>query len=181
MVLNGQKRVLWSTDVSNFANNSVAQLLDSGNLVLRGGNSDESNDNGRILWESFQHPSDTFLPRMQLGANLQKNEKTVLTSWKDDSNPSPGSFSLGMVPLNIPQAFIWNGSVPRWRSVPWNGRIFIGMPRMYTRYQDGFSLIKDNLDQSAYLTFSFANGNDFFLLSFVLNSEGNLVQCNGMM
>ncbi|KAM7519012.1 hypothetical protein LguiB_017974 [Lonicera macranthoides] len=41
--------------------NSSAQLLDSGNIVLR------DNSNGRTIWESFEHASDSFLRRMRIG------------------------------------------------------------------------------------------------------------------
>ena len=34
LVLNGQKEIVWSSNVSNSVANSSAQLLDSGNLVL---------------------------------------------------------------------------------------------------------------------------------------------------
>ena len=39
LVLNGQKDIFWSSNVSNAAPNSSAQLLDSGNLVLQDKNS----------------------------------------------------------------------------------------------------------------------------------------------
>ena len=69
MVLNGQEEILWSSNVSNYVTNSSATLLDSGSLVL------QVDTTGIILWESFQHPSDSFLPRMKLSTNLRKDEK----------------------------------------------------------------------------------------------------------
>ena len=55
VVLNGQAEILWSSNVSNSVTNSSATLGDFGNLVLRVGTT------GLVLWESFQHPSDTIL------------------------------------------------------------------------------------------------------------------------
>jgi hypothetical protein len=57
VVLDGQKEILWSSNVTNSVVNSSAQLLDSGNLVL------QENTTGTTIWESFQHPSNTFLPK----------------------------------------------------------------------------------------------------------------------
>ena len=47
------------TSISSNRNTS-ATLLDSGNLVLR-------NDNSSILWQSFDYPSHTLLPEMNIG------------------------------------------------------------------------------------------------------------------
>ncbi|RVW13830.1 G-type lectin S-receptor-like serine/threonine-protein kinase [Vitis vinifera] len=95
-VMNGQKEIVWSSYVSNASANSSAQLLDSGNLVLQ-------DNSGRITWESIQHPSHSLLPKMKISTNTNTGEKVVLTSWKSPSDPSIGSFSLGMNPLNIPK------------------------------------------------------------------------------
>ncbi|XP_059437189.1 G-type lectin S-receptor-like serine/threonine-protein kinase At1g11300, partial [Corylus avellana] len=44
VVLDGQKKLLWSSNLTDSVGNSSAQLLDSGNLVLRG------NTTGTIIW-----------------------------------------------------------------------------------------------------------------------------------
>ncbi|CBI41079.3 unnamed protein product, partial [Vitis vinifera] len=75
---------------------------------------------------------------MKISTNTHTGEKVVLTSWKSPSDPSIGSFSAGINPLNIPQVFVWNGSHPYWRSGPWNGQIFIGVPEMNSGKIDGF-------------------------------------------
>ena len=108
VVLNGQEEILWSSNVSNSLTNSSTTLLDSRNLVL------QVDTTRIILWESFQHPSDSFLPRMKLSTNLRKDEKVQLTSWKSPSDPSIGSFSAGIDPLNIPEGFVWKDSRPYW-------------------------------------------------------------------
>lgn len=59
--------VIWSTNTSNVVSNPVAQLLDSGNLVIRDANDDNPNN---FLWQSFNYPTNTFLPGMKLGWNL---------------------------------------------------------------------------------------------------------------
>eukprot|EP00261_Vitis_vinifera_P017262 XP_010646862.1 PREDICTED: G-type lectin S-receptor-like serine/threonine-protein kinase At1g11300 [Vitis vinifera] len=173
LVMNGQKEIFWSTNVSNAAANSSAQLLDSGNLVLR-------DNSGRITWESIQHPSHSFLPKMKISADTDSGEKVVLTSWKSPSDPSIGSFSLGMNPLNIPQAFVWNGSHPYWRSGPWNGQIFIGqiyigVPKMNSVFLNGFGFqVVDDKAGTVYETFTLANSSIF--LYYVLTPQGTVVE-----
>ena len=73
-----------------------ATLMDSGNLVLQVDTTEAT------VWESLQHPCDTFLPKMKLTTNLRTNQKVQLTSWKSPSDPSTGRFSAGVNLQNIP-------------------------------------------------------------------------------
>ncbi|KAH9717756.1 G-type lectin S-receptor-like serine/threonine-protein kinase [Citrus sinensis] len=167
VVLNGKKQVHWSSNVSSLANNSNtrAQLLDSGNLVLHDNISQVS------IWDSFQEPTDTFYSEMKVSTDLRTGKKVQLTSWRSLSNPSIGSFSAGLDSFTIPEVFIWiNGTRPYWRSGPWNGRYFIGIPDMNSVYLDGFNLGEDHQKGTRYLTFAFAD-NDVF---FALTPQGNL-------
>ena len=167
VVLNRQEEILWSSNVSNSLTNSSTTLLDSGNLVL------QVDTTRIILWESFQHPSDSFLPRMKLSTNLRKDEKVQLTSWKSPSDPSIGSFSAGIDPLNIPEGFVWKDSRPYWQTGPWNVQVFIGIKKWNPVYHNGFSVVDDK-QGIVYATFAYM---DLLHLSkFVLDSQGNLVQ-----
>nr|POE96167.1 g-type lectin s-receptor-like serine/threonine-protein kinase [Quercus suber] len=167
VVLNGEKEVIWSADVTNSTPNSSAQLWDSGNLVL------QENATGTVIWESFQYPSDTVLPTMKLSANVKTGKKVQITSWKSPSDPSIGSFSCGIQPPSSPQVFIWKNGSPYWRSGPWNNRIFIGVPDMNSVYLDGFRS-GDDPDGSFYITFDYVDKS--VLSNFALTPQGNLVQ-----
>ncbi|KAJ6297868.1 hypothetical protein OIU76_019056 [Salix suchowensis] len=48
----------------------------------------------RILWQSFDDPTDTFLPGMKLGINHRTGHTRSLTSWMSDLVPAPGAFTL---------------------------------------------------------------------------------------
>ncbi|XP_059436884.1 G-type lectin S-receptor-like serine/threonine-protein kinase At1g11330 [Corylus avellana] len=167
VVLDAQKKVLWSSNLTNSVVNSSAQLLDSGNLVLQG------NTTGTFLWESFQHPSDTFMENMKISTNVTSGKKVQLTSWKNPSDPSIGNFSAGIVVRNLPEFFIWNGSSTYWRSGPWNSLVFIGVREMNSVYLNGFSLVDD---QEGTFYFSYAFSNESFPVNFVLNAQGNLLR-----
>ncbi|XP_022720832.1 LOW QUALITY PROTEIN: uncharacterized protein LOC111278491 [Durio zibethinus] len=146
--------------------NSSAQLLDSGDLVLR------DNASTTSKWRSFKQPSNAFVPIMKLGVDVRTGEKVQLTSWKSPSDPSDGNFLTGINPLNIPEAFIWNSTQPYWRSGPWNGLTFIGVPRMSSIYLDGFNLVDDQV--TSYLIYAFANAS--YLSYFALDSQGKLME-----
>ncbi|XP_074269997.1 G-type lectin S-receptor-like serine/threonine-protein kinase SD1-13 [Silene latifolia] len=122
-VLNGQKHMLWSSNVTNFqvaTNMSKAQLLDSGNLVLF------SSDNN-IIWQSFDHPTNTLLPHMSLVYNKATGKNSTIQSWKNPSDPSQGRFVAGLGPSVLPEVFIWDMGRPYYRSGPWNGYIYLGI------------------------------------------------------
>ncbi|KAH7837514.1 hypothetical protein Vadar_014727 [Vaccinium darrowii] len=163
LILNGQKQIIWSSNISNPVTNSSAQLLDSGNLVIH----DDSN--GRKIWESFHYLSDSALPEMKLGSDASVNVKTMLRSWKSSSDPSVGTFSSSINSLTIPEFYIWNGSHPYWRSGPWNGQIYIGMP--HPTHLNGYNLVPDNKG-NYYATFSTFEAVHFH---FVLNPNGTII------
>lgn len=172
VVRDGKKEVLWSTNVTSSGQGSVtAQLLGSGNLILLKSNSSRTNSSGEVMWESFQHVTDSYLAKMNLSTNVRTNQRLTFTSWKSPSDPSPGAFSLGLVPQNIPEVFIWNGTNPYWRSGPWNGQIFIGIPTMLSNYLNGFTLL-DNKEGTFSLTYTYAWP---FIVYYVLIPNGTFL------
>jgi hypothetical protein len=121
-------RVLWSSAPSNVTSSSpVAQLLDSGNLLLQ-----DANGTGAVLWQSFDYPSDTLLPGMKLGWDLTTGLDRYLTTWASPGDPSPGDYTFGIDIPGVPEGFIrYNGTVaPVYRNGPWNGLRFSGEPEM---------------------------------------------------
>nr|GMC94595.1 G-type lectin S-receptor-like serine/threonine-protein kinase At1g67520 [Ipomoea batatas] len=99
--------------------NTTATLLDTGNLVLRGG--------GHTLWQSFDHPTgNTWISRMKLGwFRLKKTpQQRCLTSWTSEENPYPGAFRLCVDPNNTKQLVAMRRGVVYWHSGVWNGYNF---------------------------------------------------------
>ncbi|MCD9642917.1 hypothetical protein HAX54_029966 [Datura stramonium] len=170
VIMNGQNKSLWSSNISPALRNSTAQLLDTGNLVLK------DNSSGRVLWESFSDLSDSLLQHMKLGIDKSTNTTNLLKSWRSPVDPSDGSFSAGTKPETIPQIFIWKNGLPHWRSGPWNKQVFIGVPEMTSFYFSGFELVSDNTG-TTYFSYSYADQGDD-MLYLVLNSTGFLQQKN---
>uniref|UniRef100_A0A1U7WRF3 non-specific serine/threonine protein kinase n=1 Tax=Nicotiana sylvestris TaxID=4096 RepID=A0A1U7WRF3_NICSY len=168
VILNAQKKSIWSSNISTAVRNTTAQLSDTGNLVLKDSSS------GRTLWESFSDLSDSFLQYMKLGSDKSTNTTNLLKSWRSPLDPSDGSFSAGIQPETIPQIFIWKNGLPHWRSGPWNKQIFIGVPEMTSFYFSGFELVNDNMG-TAYFSYTYSDQDDG-MLYLVLNSTGFLQQ-----
>ncbi|CAN1138355.1 G-type lectin S-receptor-like serine/threonine-protein kinase At1g11410 [Linum perenne] len=112
-----QEVPVWSTNVSSSRTlKCYAQLLDSGNLVLV--------VQGTIVWQSFDHPTDTLLPGMKIGMNLETGLNMLLTSWRSGDDPGTGDFSMKLNPKGLPQFFLYQGTIPHWRSMPWPWNVY---------------------------------------------------------
>ncbi|RDX74653.1 G-type lectin S-receptor-like serine/threonine-protein kinase, partial [Mucuna pruriens] len=170
VVLNGQNHVLWSTNVSINATNTTAQLDDSGNLILR------DDTSGTPIWDSFTHPAGIAVPQMKIAANRITGKKIEYVSWKSSSDPSSGYFTGSLERLDAPEVFFWyNKTTPYWRTGPWNGRVFLGSPRMLTEYLYGWRL-EPNDNGTAYLTYNFENPSMFGILTITPSGTLKLVE-----
>ncbi|CAN4104115.1 unnamed protein product [Withania somnifera] len=123
VLLNGSNNVVWSTNTSRSVQNPIAQLLDSGNFVVKEAGDDNP---GNFLWQSFDHPTDTLLPGMKLGWNFVTGREVYLSSWKNEEDPAPGDFTYHCEQCDYPQNILKKGSDIVYRSGPWNGLRFSG-------------------------------------------------------
>ncbi|XP_047335667.1 G-type lectin S-receptor-like serine/threonine-protein kinase RKS1 [Impatiens glandulifera] len=96
--------------------------MDSGNLVLF---HDE-----KIVWESFHHPTDTTIPYLKIGVDKKTNMNWFLTSWKSREDPGTGEFMLKMDLTELPEVILQKGQKRLWRTGPWIGGRWIGIPMM---------------------------------------------------
>jgi hypothetical protein len=100
------------------SNLTEAVLLDNGNFVLRNRSNTPS-----IFWESFDHPTDTWLPGAKFGIDKDTGKQKQLISWKNEEDPAPGVFSLGLDPNGSNQYVLeWNRSQIYWSTGVWNGK-----------------------------------------------------------
>ncbi|KAG8651674.1 G-type lectin S-receptor-like serine/threonine-protein kinase RKS1 isoform X2 [Manihot esculenta] len=111
-----RKVPVWSANVSREVTKTdtcLAQLLDSGNLIL------VQERSGRVLWESFDYPTDTQLPGMKLGLNRETGIHQFLTSWRSADDPGTGDYVLELNLKGSPQGILYKGTKRYWRGVPW--------------------------------------------------------------
>ena len=118
---------IWSTNVSvtpSNTNNVIAQLSDIANLVLI------QNSTKTVIWQSFDHPTDTLIQHLRLGFDRRTNQSWSIQSWKTDDDPAPGAFTVKFSTTGKPQLFLYNKNIPWWRGGSWNGELFMGIPNM---------------------------------------------------
>nr|XP_043619839.1 receptor-like serine/threonine-protein kinase SD1-8 [Erigeron canadensis] len=119
---------VWSSNQSVSVVNTVAQLLDDGNFVLR-----PENNESYFIWQGFDYPTDTLLPGMQLGWTRKDGVNRFLQSWKSDIDPGSGDYTVKMNIDGFPEFFLYKEEREViYRSGSWNGRRFSGggAPRM---------------------------------------------------
>ncbi|KAM4116115.1 hypothetical protein ACJW30_02G026500 [Castanea mollissima] len=125
VLLSQNRTVAWSANSTKQARNPIVQLLDSGNLVLREEN-EENPEN--YLWQSFDYPSDTWLPGMKIGWDLRTGLERRVTAWKSPDDPSPGELSVGIELHKYPEIVFNKGTEKFFRTGPWNGLTLSGVP-----------------------------------------------------
>ncbi|XP_062008420.1 G-type lectin S-receptor-like serine/threonine-protein kinase At4g27290 isoform X1 [Rosa rugosa] len=141
LVLLGQnKSVVWWTSLAKYAQSTMAQLLDSGNLVVR------DVTDGKSLWQSFDYPSDTLLPEMKMGWDFRTGLKRGLSAWKNSEDPCPGEFTCGieMEPHAYPEIYFRKGGLKYYRSGPWNGLEFSGATALRPNPIYSFDFVYDD-------------------------------------
>ena len=151
-------KTLWSSNASSaMSNETTVKLLDSGNLQL--------NDSGRVVWQSFDHPADTYLPGMKIGLDITTNVNQMLTSWKSSADPAAGNYSIRFDPGWSTQVFIWEGTEPRWRLGRWDGQEFIGLEYKGPFYIDGFQISNYKEEGKMYFYYPTADVSHRFVLT----------------
>ncbi|THG15637.1 hypothetical protein TEA_005769 [Camellia sinensis var. sinensis] len=84
-LVNSTGSVIWSPNVIGSTQDPVAQLMESGNFVVK----DANDTSEHFLWQSFDYPCNTLLPGMKLGKNFVKGLERHLSSWKSSDDPTP--------------------------------------------------------------------------------------------
>nr|AID21691.1 SRKp [Arabidopsis lyrata] len=119
--------VSWNLSGGGVRSPVVAELLDNGNFVVK--ESKANNPNG-FLWQSFDFPTDTLLPQMKMGWDRKTANNRFLRSWKSPYDPSSGDYSYKLEIQGLPQFYLWTSNAQVFRSGPWDGIRFSGMPEM---------------------------------------------------
>lgn len=167
VLLNQSKNVVWSTNSSSKVPNSTrAMLLDNGNFVVL----DAENS---VTWQSFNHPTNTWLPGGKIGENKLTNERYILTSWRNLQNPASSLFSVNVEKNATSHLLMWNGSVRYWTSGVWTGKYFSLVPEIQLDYYVTNLTYVTNENES-YFTYASAMPKAF--TRFVLDVTGQLRQ-----
>ncbi|TYH86908.1 hypothetical protein ES332_D01G077400v1 [Gossypium tomentosum] len=160
---------IWFSNASrNAVEEPIAQLLDSGNFVVKDRN---DNDPTKFLWQSFDYPCSTFLPGRKLGINFVTDFDRHISSWKSVEDPATGLYSFRIEPQGLPQLVLKKGPEVLFNAGSWNGVYFTrrSLPKDYTVYSYEFVLNKDDV------YYKFGPRNKSIFSRYLLNPSG-LVQ-----
>lgn len=164
-LLNGSNGLVWSSNTSKTAQDPVAQLMESGNLVVK-----ERNENNleNILWESFDYPCDNLLSGMKLGRNFVTGFERYISSWKSTEDPAPGQYSLRIDPRGYPQLILKKGSEIVFRAGSWNGLYFSSNFRIERNSIYSYDFVLNNSE----VYYRYEHRNSSFVSRYALNPLG---------
>ncbi|XP_076920536.1 G-type lectin S-receptor-like serine/threonine-protein kinase At2g19130 [Bidens hawaiensis] len=161
VLLNESKLPIWSTNVTSTTGSdyATAVILDDGNLVLR-----NSLNSVEPVWQSFDHPTHTWLSGAKFAYNKRTNKSQLLTSWKSTDNPAVGLYSFELVPSQKMFVNKWNGSQRYWDTGSWD-------PLMIN---DVYNFSYQTNENESY--FTYASYNPSFISRFLMDVSGQLQQ-----
>ncbi|CAN6236365.1 unnamed protein product [Urochloa humidicola] len=118
LLLDGSGQTAWSSNTTGGAASPTVQLLESGNLVVR------DTSSGTMVWQSFDHPSNTLLPGMKIGRNLWTDAEWSLLSWRAANDPSLGTYRYMILKNRLTEnVMLDSGGNIRYRTGVWNGPV----------------------------------------------------------
>lgn len=171
LVLTDRRQVPLIVNSLSLANvtNTSATLLDTGNFVLKGA------DTGTSIWQSFDIPTDTFLPGMKIGLfglNTTRQGFHILVSWASPQNPTRGLFTLSIDADDHTKISVWRGDGAKMNIGFWNGNGLRFIFENSTGNNNNFSYHSDELD----VFYTFSTTKNYDLMWFVMASTGKLDQ-----
>lgn len=131
-------------------------------------------DSSSVIWQSFDHPTDTYLLGGKVGFNKLTNEKQILTSWKSSENPEESLFSFELE-ANSSHVLLWNGTKLYFTTGVWDGkaRAFSLVPEIALDYYIKNITWVSNANESY---FTYEAGLPTYLTRFVLDVTGQFNQ-----
>eukprot|EP00257_Ricinus_communis_P026666 XP_025014080.1 receptor-like serine/threonine-protein kinase SD1-8 isoform X1 [Ricinus communis] len=146
------------------SSNTSATLLDSGNLILMQGE--------KIVWQSFDSPTDTFLPGMKLGwfdMDTDQPRRRFLLSWFSPYVPASGSFAVGLNAANKSDFSLFHHRTRIKEIGFWDGHNF---RFIFESSSDKYNFSFVSNDKEVYLNFD--NKGNTTSSWFVLSSTGEI-------
>ncbi|VAH32342.1 unnamed protein product [Triticum turgidum subsp. durum] len=156
--------IIWSTGVSIRTNTTIAILMNNGNFVLQ--NASNSSD---ILWQSFDHPTNTLLPGAKIGRDKVTGLTHRLVSNKNLIDRAHGRYCYELVPNKLILTPL-NSSITYWSSGEWNGQYFSSIPEMLSRDLIDFKFVNNTNEE--YFTFTLLN--DTMIMHHLLDVSGQM-------
>ncbi|KAG4995300.1 hypothetical protein JHK86_032127 [Glycine max] len=166
--------MLYSVEAENTNKSVRATLLDTGNFVLH-----ELNPDGisvkRVLWQSFDYPTDTILPGMKLGYDKNTGHTWSITARRSYRTLWSGSFSLSLDPKTNQLVSRWREAII-WSSGEWRNGSFSNL-NSSSLYKENFNFTFFSNESVTY--FEYASVSGYFTMEPLgrLNASGAAYSC----
>ncbi|CAK7340556.1 unnamed protein product [Dovyalis caffra] len=169
VLLTNFTKTIWSTAPTSSMQASTAEavLLDNGNFAIRDGSNPPT-----IYWQSFDYPTNIWLPGAKLGFNKRTGQVQRIISWKNSEDPAPGIFSAGLDPNGSSQILIESRSHRYWSTGVWNGKNFSLVPEMRSNNLFNFSYVSN--ENESFFIYSLNNAS--VLSRLVIDISGQIKQ-----
>lgn len=146
VLFNNINGIVWSSNTTS-SQNPTAKLLDNGNLVVNEKNSEN------VIWQCFDHPTDTYIPGMKYGRDLLTGKEWSLSSWKSTQDPARGEFSWSLDTSSYPQNLLKQGEVVKFRwplsSIRFDRDSLLNRNISFTQNNESIMAFSYNLDNSS--------------------------------
>ncbi|KAM3334430.1 hypothetical protein ACQJBY_029072 [Aegilops geniculata] len=170
VLVDHSRSVVWSTNMTTITSSTIGVILDNGNLVLA-----NASNTSVILWQSFNHFGNTWLPGGKVGRGKLTGGSTSLVAWKTLSDPAPGLFSLVLDPNSTNQFFLlWNSTQQYWTSGKWIDNGFTSVPEMTPTHAYPNSLYSFDYVGGKNGYFLYSIKGDTFITRFLLDATGRV-------
>ncbi|KAL8208492.1 hypothetical protein R6Q57_007904 [Mikania cordata] len=163
VIMNNISGIMWSSNTTS-SRNAIAKLDDIGNLVVT------DRDDKDIIWQSFDHPTDTLLPGMKFGKDFLTGREWSLSSWKSGDDPGQGEFTYSIDTHGYPQDVLKHGADVKFRAGPWNGLRFSGASEFSRNPIFTYNMIINE----TMVAFTYNLVNNSIVSKFALDSSGEL-------
>ncbi|KAL6841128.1 hypothetical protein ACP4OV_029097 [Aristida adscensionis] len=124
------KSIIWSSRIASrtkASRETTAVLSDNGNLIIL-----DNATPARVWWQSFENPTDVFLPGGKIGRNKITGKAYSFVSKKNLIDPASGIYCMELDPSGAKQYLVklCNSSIVYFSTGVWNGKYFPSVPEM---------------------------------------------------
>ncbi|KAI7725559.1 hypothetical protein M8C21_025436 [Ambrosia artemisiifolia] len=161
LVLFNNISMVWSSNTTTKSRNATAKLSDTGNLVLM-------DENKKVVWQSFDYPTEHWLPGMKIGYDYLRGIKWQLSSWESSDNPLVGGFTWGTEIHSYPDDKLKQGSVVKFRVGVWKSEKFKGISAVSKNLNFTYNVIVN--EEEASISYDYGNSSALFRMT--LSSSG---------
>ncbi|KAK1406567.1 hypothetical protein QVD17_42000 [Tagetes erecta] len=161
-VLFNNMSMIWSSNTTTTSTNATAKLHDTGNLVL-------IDQYENVLWQSFDHPTEHWLPGMKLGVDYVRGIERHLSSWNNINQPPlVGEYTWAAEKHGYPNFVLKQGSTIVFRGELWRNQQLRGI----SSFSTNLTFTYETIINESEVSYSYDINRSSTLFRITLSSSG---------